>query len=122
MLNRNILIFPIHHSLKEPFTAKVMSSLATGFIETLFYNRLGGNTGMIETRGEQSSLSKHTIPFNGLMKIQLQYTQQVTYHRINASCMAVVRPCPMCKLPVTLGGGAGMTKTPSGLTLPSAVI
>jgi hypothetical protein len=46
----------------------------------------------------------------------------VTYQRISESWIAVVNAWPMCKLPVTLGGGEGMTKTPSGLAFPSGVV
>src|SRR5271154_943110 len=35
--------------------------------------------------------------------------------------MAAVRACPMCKDPVTLGGGSVMTNIPSGFIFPSFV-
>ena len=31
----------------------------------------------------------------------------------------MVKACPICRAPVTLGGGAGITNNPSGLGLPS---
>ena len=38
------------------------------------------------------------------------------------SWIATVSACPICRLPVTLGGGAGMTKVPSGFGLPSGCV
>lgn len=52
------------------------------------------------------------------MPIQINH---VTHQRMRESCIAMVRACPICKLPVTLGGGNVITKVPSGLGLPSAV-
>src|SRR4051812_40828160 len=40
---------------------------------------------------------------------------------MSKSCRALGRAWPMCKFPVTFGGGSTMTKDPSGFTFPSAV-
>lgn len=38
-----------------------------------------------------------------------------TYQRVNASSTALVRACPKCNDPVTLGGGITMMNFPLGL-------
>src|SRR5579862_3602428 len=41
------------------------------------------------------------------------------HHLIRQSCSALPSACPICKSPVTFGGGSGITKHPSVLTFPS---
>lgn len=42
-----------------------------------------------------------------------------TNHLTNVSWIAIVKAWPICKLPVTFGGGAGTTNMPAGLMFPS---
>src|SRR5271170_2456506 len=43
------------------------------------------------------------------------------YHRTRVSWIAAVKAWPMCKEPVTFGGGSVITNIPSGLIFPSTV-
>ena len=103
------LVFPFQHRLEEFLTTEVVPSLSGGFIQTFFDHGLGRNTGMVKPWDEQCRPSEHTIPeIMAFMAGVSEGNCHVAHQRANESWIATVKACPMCRLPVTFGGGKGM--------------
>lgn len=84
------LVLPVHDFVQECLSTEIMTRLTLLLEQTALYDRLGRNTGMIETRNEQGRLSQHAIPGQGTVGGDMRREDR-TDQRINPSWMATVR-------------------------------
>lgn len=100
-------VLPLPDSFQEFFSSVMMPRMTLGLDQSLLHDSLSCNTSVVVSGNPERGVPLHSFP-------SVSWADGASHHRIMVSSNDTVKACPICRFPVTLGGGKAMLNVPFG--------